>query len=216
MSDLTLTGFSDSVYSWAARLGLTVCRLDYAWREVNPFEEGGAEASGHPFGEVPVLQHSDFTLYETAAILHYAHALAPETGIVPEDARACARVQQVVSLTNAHVYRPCVRQVYSHGVYRRQLGATWDESMVADGLARAGRALDALETVAEEGLVLRREAVDAAALLLLPMLVMFSAYPQAREMLKARAALWSWFTALCAHEDVRATCPARLKGDLVT
>ena len=212
-TDLTLIGFSDSTYSWSARLGLAECGLVHGWEEVNPFEDPGVLAGQQPFGRVPVLRHGDFMLYETSAILIYADALSG-AGLVPDEAQAEARVHQVMSITNAHVYGPLVRQVYAHGVYRPRHGAPSDAVQIAEGLAAAETVLDALEAIAAEGLVLRADRVDAGAVLLAPMLVMFGALPEARQMLIARPALWAWFGAICARPALRATCPDSLMGEL--
>lgn len=56
--------------------------------------------SRHPFGKMPLLEHADFSLYETQAILRYRDRVlpAPLMGITPDEkaiAEAMPRAQVV-------------------------------------------------------------------------------------------------------------------------
>ena len=46
----------------------------------------------HPFGRVPAIQHGNFTLYETQAILRYLDDVFPEPALQPADAQPRARI----------------------------------------------------------------------------------------------------------------------------
>ena len=103
MSDLHLTGFADSVYTRAVRICLAEKGVSYEYVEVNPFSEEGqtALAGQHPFGRVPVLRHAGFELYETVAILGYLDEVFEGPKLIPDDAKARARMRQVMSITDA-------------------------------------------------------------------------------------------------------------------
>jgi glutathione S-transferase len=47
--------------------------------------------SRHPFGRMPALEHDDFNLYETQAIVRYLDRILPEAPLTPADPRAAAR-----------------------------------------------------------------------------------------------------------------------------
>ena len=72
----------------------------------------------HPFGRIPVVDHGDFRLYETQAILRYLDDLYPTPPFQPKDARAKARMNQLVGITrlvflsqgDRHDYLPALRR----------------------------------------------------------------------------------------------------------
>jgi glutathione S-transferase len=57
----------------------------------------------HPFHKIPTLDHGDFRLYETTAILRYLDRMADTPALVPDDARAVARMDQMISITACYV-----------------------------------------------------------------------------------------------------------------
>jgi glutathione S-transferase len=54
--------------------------------------------SHHPFGRMPVLDHGAFSLYETQAILRYLDRILPSPALTPVDAKAAARMDQVMNI----------------------------------------------------------------------------------------------------------------------
>ena len=203
-----LYGFAPSVYTRAARLVLAEKGLDYALAEVNPFDPAPDPACRalHPFARVPVLDHDGFVLYETAAIARYLDTL-PGPRLTPADARAEARMAQVIALTDAYAYWPLVRQVFAHRVFRPLEGLDPDEDEIAAGLAAAAPVLRALETIAAEGLVLSGDGVTLADCHLAPMIDAFAAAPEGADALARHGALCGWWAAMAARASMAATDP---------
>jgi glutathione S-transferase len=56
--------------------------------------------SRHPFGRVPVMEHDDFTLYETQAILRYLERILPSPPLIPQQTRDAARMDQVMGISD--------------------------------------------------------------------------------------------------------------------
>ncbi len=204
-----LTGFRHSVYTRSARIALGEKGVAADYTEADPFgAEGLAALEGlHPFGRVPVLEHDGFRLYETVAILRYVDEAFDGPALMPEGAAARARAVQAMSIVDAYVYGPLVRQAFSHGVYRPLMGEAFDAGLRDEGLAAAPRALDALEAIAAEGLVLRPGTAGLAEGHLFPMLDYFAMLDAGREMIAARPALGRWFEAMGARDAVRRTRP---------
>ena len=60
----------------------------------------------HPFGRVPVLEHGQFRLYETAAILRYLERVLPAPLLVPVAyAEAAARVDQLMNINDWYLFQ---------------------------------------------------------------------------------------------------------------
>lgn len=213
MSDLHLTGFVDSVYTRAVRMALAEKGLRCEYAEVNPFSEDGqaALAGHHAFGRVPVLRHESFELYETVAILGYLDDAFERSTLIPADAEARARMRQVMSISDAYVYWPLVRQVFSHGFYQPALGLDGEPGILAEGMARSAPVLDALEAIAATGAVLTGREVTQADCLLLPMIDAFACVPEAREMLEERARLYDWFNIVSERASANGTRPPIMK-----
>ena len=84
MSELTVLGFPRSTFVHIVRLILTHKDAAYTFRDLEPEMGSPVHLALHPFDRVPILQHGDFTLYETSAIVAYL-----ERGV--SDAAAAAR-----------------------------------------------------------------------------------------------------------------------------
>ena len=52
----------------------------------------------NPYGRVPTLEHDDFILYESSAILSYLEALKPKPPLFPSDMRTRALVEMNIKL----------------------------------------------------------------------------------------------------------------------
>ena len=61
--------------------------------------------SRHPFGRVPVLEHDDFMLYETQAILRYLDRVLPRPPLTPADPKAAARMDQVMNICDWYIFQ---------------------------------------------------------------------------------------------------------------
>ena len=191
---VTLHGDHFSVYTRIARIALGLKGVAYGTVEVNPFEEAGRAGllAQNPFGRVPVLRHGGFTLYETAAITGYVDRVFDGPPLMPEGARAAARVAQVMAVVDAYGYVPLVRQVFSHRVFRPAEGHQGSEEVVAEGLRVAPRVLGALEEIAAEGLVLAGPWTRADCHLA-PVVDYFTRAPEGAEMVEAFPALAAWW-----------------------
>ncbi|MDU8929024.1 glutathione S-transferase family protein [Alisedimentitalea sp. MJ-SS2] len=209
-----LNGFCHSVYTWSARIALVEKGVDYAYEEINPFNPDEAERGRllHPFLRVPVLLHGGAKLFETVAILTYVDEAFEGPSLMPENGLARARAVQVMSITDAYVYKPLVRQVFSHGCYRALMGHECDPDVLRQGLNTAPVVLDALEEIAVEGLALKPGQAGLAEGHLFSQLDYFAMVREGRELLRMRPALRAWFDAMAERQAVIATRPNLMKG----
>ena len=104
MSDLTLLGFPRSTFVQIAGLVLTHKDLPYTFRDLEPDMGSPVHLALHPFDRVPILQHGDFTLYETSAIVGYLEEVFPTPPLRPETAQGRARMNQWISAVNSYYY----------------------------------------------------------------------------------------------------------------
>lgn len=209
MGDLTLFGYRWSVYTRVVRMLLAEKGIAPSYVEVDPFAERADPVlrKVSPFDRVPVLRHGDFTLYETAAITCYLDEVFPDPAFRPAEARAAARMRQVIGIVDSDAYPVLVRMVYAEGVFRPADGERCDTVVLADGLARAPRVLSALEAIAAEGMQLAPGTVSLADFHLAPMIAAFAALPDGADMLAGYPALAAWFEDAAARPGFVATRP---------
>jgi len=96
-----------------------------------------------PFGQVPAFEHGDFRLYETRAITRYIDEAFDGPALQPSGAQGRARVEQAISVLDAHGYRPMVWGIYVERVSRGKTGES-DETVIAAALPQAGDCLAVL------------------------------------------------------------------------
>jgi len=206
---LNLLGFRHSVYTRIARMGLIETGLTATYVEANPFaaEPDPVLAAITPLGRVPVLQHGDFVLTETAAILRYLNDLGPKASLIPTDPQSAARMAQVMGIVDAYVYQPLVRKVFSHGFYQAAVGEDGDSAIVAEGLVLSQAPLRALDSIAAGGLQLGGARISLADLHLAPMMDYFVRVPEAADLLRHYSALSAWWDEISNHPSLRDTDP---------
>jgi glutathione S-transferase len=206
---VTLHAYKYSVYSWIARLVLAEKGVDYDYIEVNPFSPDLAEEylEKHPFRRVPVLVHDDFPIYETAAITRYVDETFPGESLQPTATRPRARMAQIISIVDAYGYRPMVRQVFAHRVFRPRAGQPGDEAEIQSGLTASERVLAALEALAEPGDYLVGSRLSLADLHLAPMMAYFVAAEEGSSMLAHHEKLSAWWASIRNLPAMVATDP---------
>src|SRR5262249_21120934 len=69
-----------------------------------PEIESEASLKRQPFARVRAFQHGDFALYETQAILRYVDAVFPEPPLQPAEARAAARMNQIIGINDWYFF----------------------------------------------------------------------------------------------------------------
>jgi glutathione S-transferase len=71
MPNVILFGFPHSSFVHIAQLVLTHKEVPYTFEDLEPDMGSPKHLALHPFDRVPILQHGDFVLYETSAIVAY-------------------------------------------------------------------------------------------------------------------------------------------------
>src|ERR1700730_15357801 len=101
MSDVTLLGFPRSTFVQVVGLVLTHKDVPYTFPDLEPDMGAPVHVALHPFHRVPILQHGDFSLYETSAIVAYLEEVFPTRSLRPETAQGRAQMNQWISGVNS-------------------------------------------------------------------------------------------------------------------
>lgn len=205
--EIVLYGPAYSAYTRVVRIALAEKGLEYRMVPVDILADAGpgeAHLARHPFGLVPVLDHGDFRLYETAAIARYLDEAFVGPALQPATAQGRARMAQAIHLVDSYGYWPWVRVIFVERVAGPQRGGT-DEAAIAEALPKAAAALDALAALAEGAPFLAGEAFTLADAQAAPMIDYMTQAPEGRELLDARPALARWWRMLSRRPSVEQT-----------
>ncbi|MEQ8666692.1 MAG: glutathione S-transferase family protein [Rhodospirillales bacterium] len=114
MANFILFGANFSVYTRISRLVLEEAGTTYRLEPVDIFAAAGPPdgyLDRHPFQKIPLLEHEGFEVYETDAIVDYIVAVTG-ADLVPGEARARARMRQIMRIVDNYAYRRLVWHVY--------------------------------------------------------------------------------------------------------
>ena len=145
MPDVVVLGFPRSTFVHIARLVLTHKQVPYTFRDLEPEMGSATHLALHPFNRVPILQHGDFTLYETSAIVGYLEEVFPIPSLQPETAQGRARMNQWISAVNSYYYPYMIYHVSHERRVFPELGIASDEKVVAHALPKVETALTVME-----------------------------------------------------------------------
>src|ERR1700740_3229079 len=95
--DITVFGFTHSSFVHIVQLVLNHKEMPYTFHDLEPDMGSPKHLALHPFDRVPILQHGDFLLYETSAIVAYLEELFPTPSLQPDTAQDRARRNQWMS-----------------------------------------------------------------------------------------------------------------------
>ena len=136
MTDPIVFGFPRSTFVQIVRMILTHKAIPYTFRDLEPEMGKPTHLALHPFNRVPILQHGDFTLYETSAIATYLDDTFTEPALQPKGIRERARMNQWISAVNSYYYPYMIYHVSHERRVFPELGIASDEKVVAHALPK--------------------------------------------------------------------------------
>jgi glutathione S-transferase len=193
MSAFTVYGIPGSPYVRAALLGLEEKGVPY---RLSPLAFGEQRAPEHlarqPFGRIPTIEHGDFRLYETQAILRYLDRLFPTPSLVPADPRQEARMNQIVGITDWYVMPDISAGICFGRLIAPLIGRPVDEARIADSVPRATVCIDEIARLLGDQPFMAGDAVSIADLILAPHLALFGETPEGKPMFQRNPNLVAW------------------------
>ncbi len=211
MSDVTVYGIPGSPYYRSAMLGLEEKGIPYT-KAFMPFGSmrSAEHLQRHPFGRIPVLDHGDFRLYETQAILRYVDSLATGTPLQPRDAKSAARMNQIVGIVDWYVFPQISVCITAERIMSQQFwGRPTNEDTVAKAVPVARMCITELARLKGTAAFMAGDSISIADLMLAPHLAFFRITPEGRGLLGGTG-LDEWIERMCARPSMQATEQERL------
>ena len=203
-----LYGAHYSVYVRIVRLTLLEKGVPYESRDIDIFAPGGPPPDYlrlHPFGRIPVLVHGDFTLYETNAITRYIDEAFAGSNLQPAEARARARMNQIITIADNYLYRPLVWGIYVARDEAAKGNSPLDQAALDAAMARSRLALAALANLSDGDSWLLGQSLSLADLHLAPMIAYGRQAAEGLALLQEQPRLARWWEHMNARASMLAT-----------
>lgn len=160
----------------------------------------------HPFGRVPVLEHDDFALYETQAILRYIDRVTPAPALTPADPRAAARMDQVMNVNDWYLFQGVANVIaFQRVVGPRVLGLNTDEAAIAEAMPKARLVFAELSRLLGAAPYFAGSQPSLADLLVAPQLDFFLETPEWSILAGPYDNLRDWMARMNARPSLKAT-----------
>jgi glutathione S-transferase len=208
MSEFIIYGVPGSPFMRSVCAALEEKGQPYRIEALPPSSIRGEEYSKlHPFGRIPVIEHGDYRLYETQAILRYIDALYPEPPLQPEEPQAIGLMNQVIGINDWYLFPQAARIV----VFQRVVGPalmsiTPDEAACAAAVPDLERCVRELNRLLDDQQFMAGDRLSIADLMLSPQLFYLSITPEGKAAMKDTALL-AWLGRMEARPSMKATLP---------
>jgi glutathione S-transferase len=160
----------------------------------------------NPFGRMPAFEHGDFQLYETQAIVRYIDRVWPQPALTPADARAAARMDQAMNISDWYLFQGCGNVIgFQRVVGPRVMGLKPDEAVIAAAMPHAHRVFGELSRLLADKPYFAGEHVSLAEMMLVPQLDLLAQSPEWTLLTEGRANLEAWFQRVQARPSLQAT-----------
>ena len=160
----------------------------------------------HPFGRVPVLDHGEFRLYETQAILRYLDRTLPQPPLTPSDVKRLARMDQVMNINDWYLFHGVGNVIIFHRVIGPKLmGLEPDEAAIDAAMPKARTVFNELARLLDGQRFFAGDALSLADLIVAPAVAFFTAAPEWAELGKPHANLVAWLERMEARPSMQAT-----------
>jgi glutathione S-transferase len=169
--------------------------------------------SRHPFGRMPVLEHGDFWLYESQAIVRYIDRALPQPALTPADAQAAARMDQLLNLNDWYLFQGWAAVVvFQRIVGPRLLGMTTDEAAVAEAALRGPTVVRELTRLLGDAPYFTGATPSLADFAIAAQLDLMAETPEWTPLAASADALVDWLERMRARPSMQATTWPKLEA----
>jgi glutathione S-transferase len=208
MSELVIYGIPGSPFVRAAQIAMEEKGASWRLEALAPGEtKGEAYLKRHPWGRMPAVQHDDFSLYETQAIVRYVDQVFPGPALQPSDPRAAARMNQIIGINDWYLFPKAVAVIgFQRIVGPALMGITPDEALCAAAEPEARRCVGVLEGLLADNAFLAGDSFSLADAMVGPQLDFLAATPEGQAAM-AGTRLLAWLERMQARPSFEDTLP---------
>jgi glutathione S-transferase len=206
MSEVVIYGILGSPFLRAAQMGVEEKQAPY---RIEPIPPGAHKSpdhlARHPFGRSPVIEHGDFRLYETQAILRYLDAIFPDPPLQPAEPQAIGRMNQIIGINDWYLFQKVGAViVFNRIVGPRLMGLKPDEAAIEAAMPMARTCINELGRLLADNAFLAGDRLSIADLMVAPQLDFLQATPEGRDLLVGTA-LATWLARMNERPSMQRT-----------
>ncbi len=187
MTELTIYGPAPSSYVRTARLVCEEKGVSYTLKPVDLGTE--AHQALHPFKKVPVLEHGDVRIFETAAIAHYINDSFDGPSLVPSSPLARAQMEQWISSLDCYLYDSMIKRYALQYIFPRGANGAPDRAVIDAAVPEMTHGLDLLNSALEGRPWLAGQTLSLADLFVAPVIATIKNFPEAKALVAQRSQL---------------------------
>jgi glutathione S-transferase len=193
-----------------ARAVMTTLEEKHAPYRIAPLSPPQLREAPHlarnPFGRMPAIEHGDFVLYETQAIVRYIDRLWPQPPLTPQDPRAAAQMDQAMNVNDWYLFQGCGNVIgFQRVVGPKVLGKPPDEAVIAAAMPHARRVFNELARLLGDKPYFAGEHISLAEMMLIPQLEFLVHGPEWSELTATLPNLVAWYERVSARPSFKAT-----------
>lgn len=209
MEEIVIHGVPGSPFMRAVQITCEEKNAPYRIAALDPGAPRTAERLAlHAFGRMPTIDHGDYRLYETQAIIRYIDAAFGVPSLTPTDPRAIGCMNQIIGINDWYFFQQVVRTlVFQRVVGPVVLGIPTDEAICAASIADAELCIGELTRLLGDKTYFAGDALSHADILLAPHMYYFAMTPEGDALLKRNAPLARWLERMNARKSMQATLP---------
>lgn len=171
-----------------------------------------AHLERHPFGRMPVLEHGDFEIYETQAIVRYIDRVQPQPSLTPADARSAARMDQLMNINDWYLFQGVNSVIgFQRIVGPRLLGITPDDAAIAGAMPKAQAVFDVLGEFLGSNAFFAGDHISLADAMLAPQLDFLRQTPEWEPLTANHANVREWMLRMNERPSMIATTWERIE-----
>ena len=194
MSEFNIHSIPGSPFGRAPLIALEEKGVSYRLTPVTPGTiKSPAHLELHPFGRVPILDHDGFKLYECQAILRYLDRVLPQPPLTPIDARAAARMDQLMNINDWYLFQGVASVIgFQRVVGPRLMGLVPDEAAISTAMPKAYAVFGELSRLLGDRPFFAGDTFSLADIILAPQLDFFVETPEWGPLTDKAANLRRW------------------------
>ncbi len=152
-----------------------------------------------------MLEHGDFSLYETQAILRYLDRILPSPALTPPGAKEAARMDQLMNITDWYFFQRVANPIaFQRVVGPALMGITPDEAVIAGAMPRAHLVFDEVARLLGDKTYLAGGELSLADMMLAPQIDFFANIPEWPALTGHHPNLIDWLTRMKARPSMTA------------
>ncbi len=160
----------------------------------------------HPFGRVPIMEHGDFRLYESQAILRYLDRTVPGPALTPAHPQVAGRMDQLMNINDWYLFQGVANIIaFQRIVGPRLMGLTPDETAIAAAMPKAHTVFGVLARQLDSQPFFVGDTISLADVLLAPQLDFLRETPEWEPLTCANPNLREWLDRMTARPSMAAT-----------